>query len=475
MKHFNLAAGLFAAAAVLTVCNRAYAASNEPTQQNPSALSPYVRMNNNVTPQMLTVDGWAVSDALLADAEQIAKINEANSRTIVLDDRDFTLKEVGEEMTAQEVRDVLQMFAEKRTDAKGYINGKLLPKKYWQEKIENSNMDGVPETLNVRYGYSLRWCNTQMFPCDDFVGEDETDLIFDRMVTSECHPFEPLTILHDSADGEWYFVFLDGFGGWVRKEDVGLCASREDWLARQELTEFLVVTGHELRLLHDESCPGLSDKLLPMGTRMKLVRTADAPEVISDRRTYGSYVVSLPDRDEKGMLVDRYCLIPVSSDVSIGYLPLTTRNLVETALKYTGNRYGLGGQGYANDCSGTAKEIYSCFGVRLPRGVMQQGNLQSATVHDMSQMKTEERLELMKTLPAGSILCFPGHIMLYLGMQNDEPFVISSVGSFVPEDAKQGAVQSVNSVLINSLYVTRKNGSTWLDNLTSAVVAAIPE
>lgn len=75
-------------------------------------------------------------------------------------------------------------------------------------------------------------------------------------------------------------------------------------------------------------------------------------------------------------------------------------------------------------------------------------------------------------LPAGTLLGFPGHIMLYLGTRGGKAYVISAAGSFASDDAFDGDY-SVNGVSVNSLADTRRrSGLTWLESLTGALTCA---
>ena len=64
----------------------------------------------------------------------------------------------------------------------------------------------------------------------------------------------------------------------------------------------------------------------------------------------------------------------------------------------------------------------------------------------------------------GSVLYFNGHEMMYLGSYNGKLYVISALGSVM--DAGDESVRSVYNVAINTLDVKRRDGTTWLANLT---------
>lgn len=79
----------------------------------------------------------------------------------------------------------------------------------------------------------------------------------------------------------------------------------------------------------------------------------------------------------------------------------------------------------------------------------------------------EKKLEILKSAPAGTLLYLPGHIMLYTGMIDGEPYCISSAGSIVTEEIPEGAEIQTNEVILTSLFQTlRSDRRSWLEALT---------
>ena len=236
----------------------------------------------------------------------------------------------------------------------------------------------------MKYGFTTKRMTVRMFPTEDRVFESASDQYFDSLLYSECMPYMPVVVLHESTDGEYLYVVFDSFSAylyvvfdsfsaWLRKDAVALCKDRKDWEARQNPGQWLVVTEREIRLGNDPYSPLTTDLVLPMGTRMErmeLVPAKNAPKTINQRTTYGNYVVKVPTRGTDGFIKDELVLIPVSDDVNAGYLPLTSANIVRQAFKLLGDRYGWGGDLQANDCTGITREIYRCFGVLLPLPVL---------------------------------------------------------------------------------------------------------
>ncbi len=73
-------------------------------------------------------------------------------------------------------------------------------------------------------------------------------------------------------------------------------------------------------------------------------------------------------------------------------------------------------------------------------------------------------------MPPGTLLYFPGHIMIYLGQVQGEYYVISSVSSMkMPQSSESEDALKVRRVVINTLSMERKSSVTWLNALQYAV------
>jgi hypothetical protein len=328
-------------------------------------------------------------------------------------------------------------------------------------------MDAVPDEIKVQYGFTTKRMSVRMFPTEDRVFESAEDKFFDSLIYSECMPYMPVVVLHESADGEYLYVVFDSFSAWLRKDAVALCHDKDEWTKRQSPDKWLVVTAREIRLGDDPHSPLTTNLVLPMGTRMELVPVKDAPDIINQRTTYGDYVVKVPARGEDGFIKDEYVLIPVSDDVNVGYLPLTPANIVRQAFKLLGDRYGWGGDLQANDCTGITREIYRCFGVLLTR--TGQSGSKGVAKTDMSKMNDKKKLEVIEKLTPGSLISMPGHMMIYLGTVNGKPYVISACGTFVDPAPGSTEARHPNSVIICNLYVRTRSLKTWLAISTTAL------
>ena len=439
----------------------------------------YVRTIPGIEPEMMTVDYWlanAVSqgfdldEVIMSDA-QIGSFNRNNRVQIkTSDDMEMPfLDEFGDTLDGEILRHLLAEYeAQIPEDPSAYyLNGQPTTAEYWRGLAVLANIDGIEDTIQVRYGFTVKRSTSRLFPTDDRALEGPEDQFFDKNIFSECMPYVPVVILHESSDGEYYYAVFDSFGGWVRKDVIALCTDRDDWIARQNPDQVLTVTARELRLGDDPYFEDARDLVLPMGTHMELVRADDAPAVINQRRTFGDYVVKVPARSDNGYIRDEYVLIPSSDDVTVGYLPYTIGNTIRQALKFSGDRYGWAGDLRANDCTGIIREMYNCFGINMPRG--KQSEVTGVNTVDMSEMTDADKLSTIAELNPGSLLFFPGHAMIYLGTRGGVPYVISAVGSFVePAPGSEDRIRA-NGGIINNLYVRRVSLVTWLEAIKTAV------
>lgn len=89
--------------------------------------------------------------------------------------------------------------------------------------------------------------------------------------------------------------------------------------------------------------------------------------------------------------------------VYIDYSIPEQKKLIELAMQYEGNRYIWGGNSLTNgiDCSGFTTQLYKQFGYGLPRHSGSQRHIGTpVSINDMQ---------------AGDIICFSGHVALYMG------------------------------------------------------------
>ncbi len=429
-----------------------------------------------VTTQMCTASYWKTADMyqtdeVLMDAEQIKAVNQAavdTAGTYVYD-----LEQIPEVTDASQTRTSLANNSIPTRSL--YINGELIDNTTYFTNINNAILDTAYSDTEheIEYAVAVTTVDMKSIPADDVIGYS-TDDPDDEYALASLVINEPFVIKQMCVvDGKkWYWGYSTNCSGWVRAEDLAVCASKEEWTDAWKVSlegdDFIVVTQDKITLEPSIICDYSSEVKLTLGSILKLV--ADKPENIGERGTWNNYVVYIPTRDADGNYMKKLALISQHYSVSVGFLPLTQGNLLDIAFSCLGNRYGWGGMLQSFDCSLYTRTIYRCFGFELPRNTTWQQLIPNTKV-DLSQMTDEEKEKYIETLPVGSLLYFTGHTMMYVGTVDGVNYVISALG-VASDSVGELNLQDWYSVTINPLTVRRGNGRTWLNNLTAAVVLA---
>ncbi len=434
-------------------------------------LSDYVKTAEKVNVNMLNADYWIKKQERPYDTVMTKDeiLNWNNSYKAMSNGNKYNFYGYDEDTEEDFIEgEILREIIEKSFEVPS-INlydksGNKLTKEFWKDILDNRNLFGISDVENLAFGYTVSRCDMRMVPYRELVTAEKDNDFFCEFQVSSILINEPVIVVHKSKDGRWYYVFSEFCNGWVESKNVGLCEDKNYWQELLEPEDFLMITGDKVWLEEEDNVKKVTDKELHMGTKLKLVRYEN---YIGDkgRVPYECFIVKIPIRCENGKLDFAYGFIPVSRDVKIGYLEYTKANLIEQMFKINGDRYGWGGMYNARDCSQYIMEVYKTFGFKFGRNSATQSKMPFGT-YDVENESEEEKLRLLEHIPVGSILYFPGHVMMYLGKAEGEHYVISATGRMRPEDKEKENVIYAHTTLVTPLSVRRISGMTWLEALT---------
>ena len=435
----------------------------------------------DVRDEMTRADYWAAladqPDAVLADGDTIEALNATFLETpecMMIDLTRFFPSYDGEAFKRSLLKMAMQDFST-YLDA-GYYNADAL-------SVPFADMDAVLESIDgaetspsqrVRYGICVTHANVRAVPTDMIVTDAPGDNDFDVLQMSSLRVNEPVLVKAENADGSWYYCDSICVSGWVSAADIAICANRGEWRNAWQIPndEALAVTEGKIWLDASNVNAAASQRLLTMGTVLRRVSDEDFDASVTNRAVYHNHAVYLPVRRDDGSYGTTMALIPQHSSVSEGYLPLTQRNVLEVAFSMLGDAYGWGGMLAVPDCSQYVRNVYKCFGLELPRNTTWQSAM-PAEKYDLSEMDEAEKAALLDGLPAGAILFFRGHEMLYLGAADGKHYVVSSLSSMMTPDGESRL--RVRGVVVNTLEgALRANGNTWLKDLNLALIPWLP-
>ncbi|MFC1485835.1 SH3 domain-containing protein [Candidatus Latescibacterota bacterium] len=316
----------------------------------------------------------------------------------------------------------------------------------------------VPAAITPRFGITLHQTAGRIWPTDILM-QLPSDVEIDQNMTAAVDMATPVALIHTSRDGRWVFVQTPRSLCWLPSEAVAF-GTRETVRLFTEPSPPLVAVGDEVTVYASpESSVALGS--LRMGDSLPL-------------QTAGTEFcqVAVPVRGANGNVAVGSGFVRLSSDVSIGFLPYTLRNVYRQAFTLFGARWGYNGMYGGRDGAGFIVDIFRCFNIQLPRDITGQVQASPATLHFFG-MDRDIRLVTIRSLPGGiSLIGFDGHVMLYLGEAYGEQFVIHSLRNWRELDGTgTDIIHRTARVVVTGLNLEGGTGmGTYLDRLTDAAI-----
>lgn len=439
-----------------------------------------IHSSDYVTAEMQKAEFWigkTISpDRILMTQKEIENLNKEMLARLSEDSRAvyYDLSKYGEYLDGMTLRDMIRRQGE---FSGSYFTGETaVTEKQWEDYRALCNMDAIVDFNMVRYGVICSRADVRSIPTMDNITDVKGDPGHDILQNTALAVNEPVLVLHTSRDGKWFYVMANEYAGWVLQDRVGLCENKEMWQIAQKMDDFIVVTGDEISLRSASSASETVSLTVTMGTKLAMADESEYDAAMKQRNIYDNYVVKIPVRDQNGQLTFQLAFVPLGRDVSHGYMDYTRGNVLRQAFKLLGNAYGWGGMDGGRDCSSLTRDIYLCFGIRLPRDAASQALVPGKGCLSLTDLSEKERKQELHSLQPGTILQMPGHVMIYLGCQNQHDYVISANGTFMPAHEKEKKEAATNKnyqtrlVTVNDLQVrSPSNGRTWKEQLTAIV------
>lgn len=271
-------------------------------------------------------------------------------------------------------------------------DGTEITYEHYNTVIANMGLDSIAEDNPVKLGIVVSRANLRCIP-DDKPYLGSPDSLYDMVQQTELHVGVPVWVLHQSVDGEYFYVKSPSYAGWVKSCDIAITDNSDAWSEFATPKSFVVVT---------ETSVFINESELDMGVKL--------PMVAYDN---GIYTVKLPEMDENGVLTYTETDIPAHY-VSEGYLPYTYRNFVTQAFKYEGVMYSWGGLDSGVDCSSFVSNVMRTFGFVLPRDTKDQESVVGATI-DVIGKSHSEVAAIIEDITAPTAVYYKGHVLFYLG------------------------------------------------------------
>lgn len=387
------------------------------------------------------------AERLVLDSSAIAA---QNARLQQLDESVHDIEHLPPTLSGSQVKGWITDLSSRPDEAVFDEQGREVAAATLDGLMDDIALAAVPDSQRTRYGLVMRRADLRTFPTKlrVFSSRDDTDI--DRFQESALFPGTPVAIVHQSRDGQWWFVVSPLYAAWIEKSAIAEGAAQQVFDYTRK-SPYLVVTGATAHTVFTPERPEVSELQLEMGVRVPVLQDWPASQSVNGQHPYSAHVIELPMRGSDGSLSFTPALLPKTADATPGYLPLNRANLLRQSFKFLGERYGWGHSYNARDCSGFVSEIYRSFGVQLPRNTRDQGV--SPALNRIEFKATDshaDRLAALRQLQVGDLIYIPRHVMMVIGHDRGMPYVIhDTVGISYRDNA--GAISRVR---LNAVSVT---------------------
>lgn len=355
-----------------------------------------------------------------------AQIETFNRHSFEVDSDLFDLTEWPDALARDNVLALIDRVSKAASSPRYFVDGNRVTDQDYQRWQAALALNAVDPWVTVRWGLVVARAHMRSFPTTERIVKQRDDLDLDRLQETGVFPGQRVALVHESADGLWWFAVNYHYAAWLPKWAVAE-ASRAQVEAFQTAPAQLLVTGASAKTNFNPIDSRTSEIQLDMGVRLPMLSAREVGHNVQGQNPYASFIVQLPVRDSEGRLALVPTLIARSQPVVPGTLPFTDANVIRQAFKFLGERYGWGHDYNARDCTGFVGEIYKTFGFLMPRNSGQQGASSFAPTLDLRGADRATRWAALQQLNVGDLIYIPGHVMIFIGREDDQPYVIHDV------------------------------------------------
>lgn len=325
-----------------------------------------------------------------------------------------------------------------------------LEQSFFDAMLESSNFNTYA-TINAK-AVTLKEVNLRVFPTLRPLLKDPSlageGFPFDYLQNSTVHANEPLLVSHYSKDRDWAYVFSNFASGWIKTDSFAIL-EEEQTLSWQNAPQIAITKEGEP--IYDKEGNFLYRSKIGMIFAL----------IDEDSENYIVRSVSSCQNQKPLFLESKISKNIASKEI----MRLDAKNLEKIINEVSKTNYGWGGMYEQRDCSSMLRDLFTPFGIWLPRNSSQQSKIGSVT--SLKDLSDEEKIKVIKekAIPFKTILYKKGHVVLYVGTLNDEIIVFHNTwGIRTYKDGVEGRVV-VGKAVFSSL--TLGKGLRYYDEKSS--------
>ena len=318
-------------------------------------------------------------------------------------------------------------------------NLQLVSQEWFDSMVKLSNFKQFGKV--GRYGMTLHFSSLRNFPTQKPLFRDPSKagegFPFDYLQNSAVHANEPIYISHYSKDGAWVYVYTSYASGWLPSYTISYLNKKE-----------------RKKWMHSKPVFLLKEKVALTDTNGHFLFYSRVGMRLSFYKKRGLYTYAkavAPGAFNKPTFVTvkfRH------QDVTLKPLYLNSKNLTKITSDVMKSNYGWGGLYEERDCSSTLRDIYTPFGIWIPRNSSQQSRVGKIISFRDLNTSEKEALIVKEGIPFETFLHRRGHIMLYLGTYEGNIMILHNMwGIKTLNDNDQEGRIIVGKVVISTLDI----------------------
>ncbi len=305
------------------------------------------------------------------------------------------------------------MWGESYRNKKVYLENHTLATKEWFDKhMQNANFEDYNK--QPVKAITLKNTNVRILPTI-------SPMFYDPTKPGEGFPFDynqnsllkintPLIVSHLSRDRAWAYVESATVGGWVEIGSIAFVD--ENFIKEFKTTNYYVAVEEKFPIYEP-----VFKEYVKVGT---IFPKRGKKYIVAKNDDYQNAIITYIDLDE-----EKIEPMPLKYD-SVNRIKILNQLLNEP--------YGWGGLLNNRDCSSFTQDFFAPFGKFLERNSKSQTT--NGKYLDISNLSLEEKKDFIRKngVPFSTLVYLKGHIMLYIGLKDNEPLVAHNLWSIRLKD-----------------------------------------
>lgn len=216
------------------------------------------------------------------------------------------------------------------------INLKLI------KSLKNNIDPSAP--INIRFALTIGYAKQKTLPTDVPLISSLETVDLNRLATTDLNFCSPVAVLYSSKDNLWCYAISEVYTGWIKAENLVFSSKKaiSDYINHKNIA---VVTSRFADLYKDVSLSQFYDSV-KMGTVLHISKIQN--DIIQ---------VKIPVKSSDEKLKFTHCYIQ-KTNVSLGFLPYTQRNVITQAFKQIGTPYDWGNNYWYSDRYSFIKQVF---------------------------------------------------------------------------------------------------------------------